>query len=259
MIFKNLLLNNENNLDKIIESYMDLYPLFEDYELDYLKKEKGQEFIDVCYKNYFSKFRNKFHNLLSLQEKQTNNIIFILKLKETRYEDAYNIEYIHSFECKKDDILDKVKEPFVLWNDSLPRIEHYCYDYTPMEELLGTEVYYSNDVSEIEVICTILYELFLHGFEEEDRTTSLNNLTKELEKSMQDVKEGKCYDAKELFESLENEMLESYSEEDRKTYLEKKKEKEKNKERDFLYSYLVNRINHKKCISLIEEWYLKTL
>ena len=259
MLFKDLLLINQNNLDKIIESYMDLYPLFEDYELDYLKKEKGQEFIDTCYKNYFSKFRNKFQNMLSLQEKPTNNIIFLLKLKETRYEDSYNLEYIHSFECKKEDITNIIKEPFLLWNDSLPRLEHYCYDFTPIKELLGTEIYFSNEVSEIEVICSILNEIFRFGIEDNERESNQNKLIQDLEKSIKESENGNYVDARDVFKSLEEEILSSYSEEDKKIYLKEKEEKEKNKDRDFLFSYLVNRINHKKCIALVEEWYLKTL
>lgn len=250
MNLQELLKKNKNNINKIKKIYRENFPLFEDYEEEFY----NEDYINNTYNKFFVLFDEKFIEFLNLELEPSNNVIFILKLKETLFESKYKKSYIHSFSCKKNEILNKMSEEFSMWDENKPRIEHYCYDYTPIKELLNTEIFFSNDVSEIEVICTILHEIFIHGFTEKNREENLQNLISKLEISIKNIEAGETIDFDTFFEKLENEVLETISEKEKEKILKERELKNKNKNRDKLYLSLVCRINHKKCIQLVEEW-----
>lgn len=255
MLLQKLLVKNKDNIEEIKILFRKEYPIFEDYE----EEHYGTKKIEEVYQKFFCLFDKKFKDMLVAKIERTDNIIFIVKQKESSYEYNFNSDYLHSFSCKRKDILNNMNEEFSLWNDNLPRIEHYVYDYVPFNELLGTDVFFSNDISEIEVICVILHEIFRHGFEEYDRECSLNNLINMLEESVKDIEEENTIDSETFFEQLQNEILEKASEDEKKSILKDRENHKRNKNRDRLFSHLVIRINHKKCISLIEEYLIQEI
>lgn len=255
MTIKEFLLQYKEKFGAIRYRYRVLYPIFEDYEEEFYKKEKGQDFIEEKYDIFFKVLKNRFKELFDIEEKETDEIIFVLNLKEAIFDSGYEDYYIESFKCNKKDILEKMDEEFGLWNDNLPRIEHYAYDYMPINELLGTELFYSENICEIDVLCTILHQIVLHGFTEKQKEESFDNLCAQLDEAMKDYEEGRCFDADDVFEELEQEILDSCkTEEDRQKIIEQRQERKKNEYRDKLFLHLVMKINHKECVKLIEEW-----
>lgn len=251
MNVKELLLEIED-FGKIHDTYINKYPLFEDYEIAAMTKEKVNE-INIHFFNYLQSFFSKLKDINIITD--SKEVIFITKLKDTNMDSP---EYIYSWSCYKEEINEKIKDEFTLWNDNGNRIEHYCYDSTNLKEILAFEVFYK-DVTKEEAVCEILHELIRWGIDDNERNENIEKFHKSIEESIKDIDSSETIDADTFFEELEKEILEGASEEEKEKILTKRKLKEKNKDRDELYRSIVMRLNHKKCISIIEEYFLEKL
>jgi hypothetical protein len=254
MILQELLALHKDDMDLIEEEFKKNHPLFEDYEVSHY----GMEKVNEVYNKFFERFAVRYKELLTLKTKPSNDVIFIVRQKNVSFDEAQT-SHIHSFNCKKDAIIKVMSEEFVLWNDNAPRIEHYCYDFAPIEDLLGMEVFYNDEVNDIEAIVEVLHETFMHGFQEDERKESLDKFMKEIEESMKDVEAGNFVDADTVFEELENSIYKNETPEEHEERMKQKAIKESHKNRDTTFLHIATRINHKKCISIIEEWCLAHL
>ena len=254
MKVKELFLKNKKNLDSIIETFKKEITIFEDYELETFSQEK----IDNIYNNLEKILRNKIKEIINIEQENVDNVIFILKLNEQCFETKLKETYLHSFSCKKSEIDEKIKEEFTLWNDNNGnRIEHYCYDYTPLKEIANSDVYFSNEISKIQAICVLLDNIIEHGYTEEMREESLSKLMDMLDESIKDIENGNFIDAETMFEELDNDILDGASNEEKESILKNREFRKKYQNEIDICNYLTNRINHKKCISLIEEYYIE--
>lgn len=254
MKVKELFIKNKENLNQIIETFKHDITIFEEYELETLSQEK----IDNIYNNLKKVFKNKIEEIINVEFQETNDVIFVLKLEEQSFETKNKESYFHSFCCKKSEINEKIEDEFTLWNDNNGnRIEHYCYDYTPLKEIVNSDVYFSNEVSEIQAICVLLNNIIEHGLTEEIRQENLTKLMDMLDESIKDIENGNFIDADTMFEELENDILDGASNEEKENILKSREFRKKYQKEIDICNYLTSRINHKKCISLIEEYYIE--
>ena len=146
---------------------------------------------------------------------------------------------------------------FCIWNDERPRIEHYAYDFSPLDEVMGCEVVF--DVTFTEAISAIFHELTFNGLTQETFEARKEEIIMSLKKAEEDIRESNTYTMEEVFQELEKEILENATEQEREKFLKEKEEKEKNRFRDDVYSNVVSYLNHYSCINLIRSWYLQNI
>lgn len=201
--------------------------------------------------------------LTTIEPITSDDVIFVLPQLSTIYSER-NEDY-HSFSCKKSEIEFVINDDFTMWNNMLPnRLEHYAYDFNELNSVLGAEVFYDG-VSSIVALAIIVNELFRYGDNEEDRNTNIKNMINELNESINEFEEKKKDEnplgisADEAFKHMEDKILSYASEEEKQEIIKEKEEKKLNKERDNKYFQLTLRINHKRCIAIVEKYYRSTL
>lgn len=248
MIVKELLINQ--NREELYSFYKKKYPLFDDYELEAFSKEE----VEATYILFKEKLFELLDRITNMTTNESEGVIFVVPLKSTDFEERY--EHIDSFFCKKSEIVEKAKDEFGLWCGE-NRIEHYAYDFDTLENIISTEVYYK--LSDIEAACEIINEILFLGFTDEKRTAKLEEIRNALDEAEASIENGECIDADTFFEELEREILEEATAEEREQIIAKRNERKKNENRDKTYLEVVMRINHKRCIEIVEEYFIEKL
>lgn len=247
-MFKKIATDEE--LSIFLSIYIEYHPILEDYEREAISDENYKE-IESRFMELAGK---RIREFAKIRPKKMNEIIFVVEQKETRFDS--NETYMHSFLCKIDDIKEKGHLDFSLWDDEKPRIEHYAYDFSPLDEVMGCEVYFkSEDITE--VLCEIFRELTFNGLTEESSEARKIEIMNDLKEAEEDIKAGRTYTMEEVFERLDAEILENASEEEKEQILKDRAERKKNKPRDDRYSSIVMYYNHNACIQAVREWYLE--
>ncbi len=240
----------EENLPIFLKIYIDFHPILESYEREAISDEEYQKIE----KKFFELAEKRIKEFAEVQPKKMDEVIFVVEQKDTSFDS--NDTYMHSFLCKVSDMKEKAYLDFSLWNDEKPRIEHYAYDFSPIDEVMGCEVYCDSD-KVTEALCEIFYELTFNGLTEESSKARKEQILNDLKEVEKDIAEGRTYTAEEVFEKLDAEILEGASDEEREKILKDREERKRNKPRDERYSRMIMYHNHNICIEAIRSWYLE--
>lgn len=242
----------EEELSVFLDIYIDFHPILDYYEREAISDEKYLKIVEK-FKELAGKRIKEFSEI---KPKKSDDILFVVEQKETDFDS--NETYMHSFLCKISDIKEKAYLDFSLWDDKKPRIEHYAYDFSPIEEVMGCEVYCDSD-KKTEALCEIFHELTFNGLTEESSQARKEEILNNLREAEKDIAEGRTYTMEEVFDKLDAEILENASEEEKKQILKDREERKRNKPRDERYSSIVMYYNHNKCIEAVRSWYLENL
>lgn len=253
MTVKDLLIKFDNIPDK----YFEIHPILEEYEKNCIKKEDIEKYENL--------FKNKMNNFLStiknIKTHPSDNIIFVVKYFEMFYEDKET--FFESFMCYKSEIDEKINNEITLWCNSENNLDHYAYDFEERSEILSCDLFIDENITEIEAACEIIYKMTYFGIDEERNNEEKEKLIKSLDESIKDIENGRTYDIEEVFERLENKILDEADDDEKEQIIKERKErkekKEKNKDKQELYSKISNRINHKISILVIEKYYLEKM
>lgn len=241
----------EEELPMFLNIYMEYHPILEDYEKEAISEEDYEKVV-LKFKELASKRIKEF---AMIEPKKVDEVIFIVEQKESSF---YSKEtYMHSFLCNISDIKEKAYLDFALWNEDKPRIEHYCYDFSPLDEIMGCEVVFNG--CRTEAICEIFHELIFNGLTEESSQARKEEIINSLKEAEKDIKEGRTYTMEEVFEKLEAQILEGATEEEKEKILKAREEKERNRFRDDVYNRAIMYQNHNACIDIIRSWYLENI
>lgn len=235
-----------------LEEYIKYNPILEDYE----RKAISDEQYEKIKARFMELAEKRIREFVNIEPKKTDAVIFVVKQKETMF-DSKEDEYLHSFLCKKEDIKEKGYLDFSLWNDEKPRIEHYAYDFSPIEEIMGCDVYLEDDNNIIFALFEIFRELTFNGLTEESSEARKEEILESIKEAEEDIKAGRTYTMEEVFEKLDAEILEGASEEEREQILKDRAERKKNEPRNNRYSSVVMMYNHNVCIQAIRAYYLE--
>lgn len=247
MIIQELLYEFKDKKDKVLKNYLKNYSIFEDYEFEQYSKKKRKKITE----KFIKLSTKRYDELLKIKPEIQNNVVFVLKQMDSF---VGNSKHFHTFMCEKGQIEDLARNEFSLWTEEKPRIEHYSYEFTSVDKVLGMEVFYTT--SKINAVCAIFHELIFHGLTEESSEKRKSEIIESIQEGIQDVKEGNYLSAEEVFKELEDEIYESASDEEKEKILKDRAEKEKNKDRDNVYMQVATRYNHEKCIAIIQSYYL---
>ena len=254
---------NDMKVSDFKEFLLEKHPILEDYEMEYIIKNKGEDFLQNIYNEYEIKLQELINSLYTMTpaENKDKLVIFFVNQYDYMFKDGKNYDsdfIISSFACKKDKIIENALKGISIW-DGENRLEHYGYDFSSREEILGMDMFLdTNEISEIDAAITLIKNMTSFSIDEETRNEKIENVIADLEKSLKDYEEhkdepGYLLDAEEVFENILGKHM---SVEDRKERTLKLKEREKNKEKIHARMHIGNDINHKKCIIEIEKYYL---
>lgn len=245
-----------NNIHMLFKSqmlykrYIELYPLFEDYEREALGDDKLKE-AEI-------RFYDMFCGLIGMMEDtevhESSYVLFVTRLVGLSFEDG---ETLDSFYCIREDIEEKLSfgdYPSICYGGNM--VERYAYNMSEIPDILSMEIYVY-DVPPMDAVCEIIHTLSFFGMEEESRSRKINEVSKSLKKSMDEIDSGKeeGIPAEEVIASLEKELMEHMSNDEKEQFLLEKAEKEKNKDRDFCYMVAAGNQNHLQRVSAITDYY----
>lgn len=263
MKIKEFLVNYISKTDNIAEDYLKDYPPFEDYELEYMLKENGKEYVEKAFSIILEKMNNFLSSIQNIIPSNSDMIVFVCKEYETFYNDK-RLTFIDSFSCYKEEIIKKVPDGISLWGEE-NRIEHYAYDFSPRAEILGMDLFIDDDVSEKDAFNHIINEMTSFSIDENIRENKINEIVESLRESVEDIEQRRekgepiGIPAEEVFAELQKEIWEQADDEGKARILKEKEEKEKNRNRDNTYIRVIMSLNHKIKISVIEKWYLNII
>ncbi len=233
----------------VFYAYTLVSPVFGDYD-DHSLEEKAHAYR-----------RLKDHIMESCQRLSSDGIdyscepmtIFILDNQCDEWGKSY-LKDVYFTVVKDSEAYERIGDDFANWNDEGDNgLERYGIDFVRLSELAGyTVAEQSIENMGINTCCAaILLELFIWGFTEEDRERNSEDLKKDLDESVQDIKDGRCYSWDEFIEELDREIIADCSEDEKQHRIYEKEYKNKVEEIERCYAEDVYEINHQKYIEAV--------
>jgi hypothetical protein len=243
-----------NNVKRIYGKYLEYHDILEDYEKEVMSREQ----LNTAYTNLFKYLEDMIDKIKEIETEKNDNVIFVVWQKDTSINEDEKTP--HSWMSHISDIKGKVGEEFTLWDNNGTRIEHYAYDMSDLKEIVSSEVY-CYEVDEVTACAEIMINILRFGFDEEQRTSRINEIVDSLKETIESIEKGeleneKYVDIEDFFDSMEDKYMNPEEKENRR---KEKEERKKNEERDRLYSHISMKLNHKVCISAVESYFLEKI
>lgn len=210
-------------LDKkdIVDSYMFIYGY--DAERAEAKMRTAEENIKaVRRERELVELLVDYIRLCKAKTNEEKNILFAIPEKETFYEDKDDPAYISTFYVPAERAIKMMSAPD--WKDEdIYEVEHYAYDFVPTEEVVGYEVAKTalKYIEPLIITADILEELSFFGYDPDYRMQRIEEVKKELEASVEEIKkeEGSVTTADDLWAELYQAELDDCKTEDERQHI----------------------------------------
>lgn len=243
------------NKDKIFNTYKKNHYIIQDYEINHYGEEKTK-IIYNKYKESLYQLIDEFKNFNNNRNKE--KILFVVKEKDTGYEST-TINY-SCFVINKKDLLKN--EDFTIWSNDENNLPIFSYDFMKREDISKLSVAqisldrYGVDICLAEILRSIIF----WGFSEEKAIEYQEEITKDLEKNIDNMKPENCKPFDEVIDRLTQEIIEQCDDlEEKEKIIQREKEHKKNKDRDRKYMEKILNENKAYCLEMlkIERNYIK--
>lgn len=204
------------DVNRVADAYLLLDYYFSDDNFEQTLRQKYEAV--PCLRHILRENIYLFKNV-EVNTKREPHTIFIMEVSTEDYDESWK-KKLEGFSIADNDVIPVINKDFRLFDDDGDqRINHYCFDMTPLEDLAG----YTIAQSAIEIlgseICAayIMSVVFRFGLTPIERENNISDLYKQLDESIKSVEEGNLISHEELMEALEIDLF-SKSTEDERTY-----------------------------------------
>lgn len=190
-------------------------------------------------------------------EEEHRETLFIMEIPGREYGED-DLKELTGFVVYDDQIEHNLEKDFHLFGDDGElRIEHYGFDMMMVEELAACRIAKESIYKLGAAICAsyILSEIFFFGFDKDEREQYINEIYADLDKANQEIENGECVSAEELFEEMKKDLYKDETEDEFQYRQAKEEFDQKVQDIETRYRKKVTEEIHKQYVDAIRKEY----